>query len=261
MHFTLQPALVRTSRQIRKEALSIFYHINIFTTHLHRCDFGFFIDYTRQIGSANRNHIQSVSIILKDKWTCGDGIHDFLRWRVTSKGADQMNVAFSIREWNQEHYEAMSSLDKVQECLKPGSVSDHMIDNLDAVGDILLIASRLYKEGKTSERHIRKTWSENIYGWFECDYNCKNNVSDDGYRHAPASFRSFCTSKFQRVHRKSALASGCTDYGAASKTTAHDVARWEAANPGCYDFGPSINSPESPSDSEVIFGGIFASEN
>lgn len=82
------------NRQIRQEALSIFYGGNIFRAHIHRIDFSFFTSWLDLIGDANRKRLRTVHFALQDRWLCADGLLDLVRTLTRMLGTEKL--AFTI---------------------------------------------------------------------------------------------------------------------------------------------------------------------
>ena len=146
----------------------MFYSLNEFDVDIHRCDFGYFIDFMTMIGAHNRRHIRSVSLTMKDRPSCGNGLLDFVRWCAKVKNADELELDTDVRDWNEEHLCLME--DEWVEDVEDGEEA-LMLETKMAVSGAMALGTRLRDSGKTSEKRIRSAF----YKWldeekFLCSY-------------------------------------------------------------------------------------------
>ncbi|KAK5127818.1 hypothetical protein LTR85_004934 [Meristemomyces frigidus] len=136
-----QPDITRVCRQIRQEALPMFYGLNQFDVHIHRCDFAYFIDYMDTIGEHNRKHIKIVVLQLMDRLTCGNGLLDFARWCASAEGTAEMGISVEVDEWNFEHCDHFTSEDESE---RVAGREPYMQHTLNAVFDVVGLGERAY---------------------------------------------------------------------------------------------------------------------
>ncbi|KAK4959837.1 hypothetical protein LTR10_002725 [Elasticomyces elasticus] len=128
-----QPAITRVNRQIRKEALPIFYCENIFEAHVHSLDFGYFLSFMQIIGPQNIRNMRNVKVSTpadSSIMDCAVGLLDFVRWCATNQDCEEITV------WQG---------------------TSHIDDNL--VLDALGLALSCYEKRKTFEMQLRAEFS------------------------------------------------------------------------------------------------------
>lgn len=213
-----QPGLTRVNRQLRKESLAMFYTQNIFTAHIHRCDFGFLIDWMNSIGVDNRQRICRVRLNLKDRWTCGKGLLDFFRWCVQSEGTEDMLMGYSPGDWNLEHREWMSpAFREEMMAVGPEKYEHFMGMTMYALDECLLLAQDMARGKKTAEWLVRRSWQAKLVEMgFECgEAYCDRSVwsgAVSGRRGTDDDFNGFCTEKSRLTNTRTSLAKGCCQY-------------------------------------------------
>lgn len=193
-HEAVQPAISCTNRQIRKERLPIFYHQNKFKYHLHDCDFGYLIDYMNTIGISNCKNIRDVTIVIKDRLSCGKGLHDFVRWCAQSEGADNMIIEFRAHDWFVEYLGVGTVLgndgteEHTEAYCRYGCRTMQLLTNAMITGQEL----RKQNRGTTTDLQARQAWE---CGLHEIDLQCgscdrqmfSRGVADNDMEHGHCS--------------------------------------------------------------------------
>ena len=95
--------ILTLSRQVRAEALSIYYGCNTFEAHIHRTDFAFFTGWLTAIGEENRLRLRKVTFTLQDRWTCADGLIDLVRDLARISGIDKIVYAIDTDSWTERY--------------------------------------------------------------------------------------------------------------------------------------------------------------
>ena len=105
----VQPALTRVSRQLRLEALPLFYQLNRFVAHIHRADFSYLLSYVNLIGGQNIRNLRRIRLDLGHESkavTCGTGLLDFVRWLAVEDAADDIRFDFTGSKFNSRLFES-----------------------------------------------------------------------------------------------------------------------------------------------------------
>lgn len=149
----MQPAVTRVCRQIRDESLPLFYGVNVFDFHVHRCDFDYFFEWMRNIGVQNRKCVQTVRFTLKNMWSCGPGLLDFVRWWATTDGIDKPTMQFDTQEWAEEQADDDNDDDDDEDIAS----SEAVLTKRSITGAVAL-GKRLRAERRTSEKQVRRAF-------------------------------------------------------------------------------------------------------
>ena len=155
----VEPAITRVNKQLRRESLGMFYSMNAFEYHIHRCDFGYFLAWMDDIGLNNRSQIRDVTLVLKDSWTCGEGLIDFVRWCAKSEGTKMMLIDIEgMTAWNHEHLDILLEEDPHLEAkLDDGlDLADYDLmfgETYDALDGAIDLAERIHAQKSRSEKH------------------------------------------------------------------------------------------------------------
>lgn len=151
----------------------MFYRVTTSEAHIHRCDFGYFIDYMGTISTDYRKYLYDVEFKLLDRLTCGNGLLDLARWLATAKGFTIMELTVDVEDWLAEWRESgLWSDARVEEYLDDGEEEMYMQQTNDAVCRVLDFAEGWHKKKhlETTERQLRK----GFYGCLrEADFKCE----------------------------------------------------------------------------------------
>ena len=174
-----QPALTRVCRQVRSETLPMFYALNQFDLHEHRCDFGYLISWMNAIGLHNGKQIRTVRMQLMDRWSCGRGLLDFVRWCATAEGIfdEKIEIVLSVSRWNEAHAWQM---DPTELQLVRGDPWFYVCDTVKALIGAMGLAKNIRVSGRTFEGKLRKDFK----GWlsiiaFDCKRRYCAEVNND----------------------------------------------------------------------------------
>lgn len=190
----------------------MFYSQNAFAYHVHRCDFDFMFEWMDSIGMTNRSKIRRVQLILKDRWTCGAGLLDFLRWCTKSTGTEDMWLEYSAYDWQMEHFTKMDREDRIFAAQARENISSCMAANADLLIEAVDLAKTLSENRRITERQIRQAWAKKLQ---ELRMECRcGSRSCNGSREGMAcrcAFEGYCTVswKLVDVSKPTALAQGC----------------------------------------------------
>lgn len=80
----MQPSIAKISWRVRKEALPLFFQLNDFEAHIHRCDFSHFIGYAKRIKASKIRQIGRVIFTVSGFSSCtltyGAGLEELVCW-------------------------------------------------------------------------------------------------------------------------------------------------------------------------------------
>ena len=149
----VQPALTRVCRQVRAEALPVFYAENCFVAHVHRFDVGHFIHFMTAIGQEKRSMIRKVILYLasQENAGCGQGLLQYVRWVTSERGIEKLSIKID------------GDID---------SDAEYIMD------DATTLAWKLVAERRTSEAKVRQALKEFLVREeFECHSGIHPNAS------------------------------------------------------------------------------------
>lgn len=151
------PAIAQVNQQIRKEFQDIFYVENTFEYHIHRCDFTYLFDWMSTVEDHNRKRVRNIQLTLRDRWTCGEGLLDLVRWCAKEKCIEQIVwTVDGALDWSKEHTTYANA--RHSPALEPDAWVEAMHSTQDALEKALELSYELAKRHKSSEFSIRKAF-------------------------------------------------------------------------------------------------------
>lgn len=143
---TVQPPVTKVCRQIRQEALPLFYECNKFEAFILGCDFRHLIRYAEFIGPEACENIGDVTLLLGQYWGmeigCGTGLWDLVCWYALSDSTPP-----------QFHLSGAQGTKRRR-----------------AIFDAITLATNFYNNNEASERKLRLAFDE----WLkEKDLECR----------------------------------------------------------------------------------------
>ncbi|CAK4033259.1 Hypothetical predicted protein [Lecanosticta acicola] len=207
-----QPALTKVNRQVREETIKTFYAENVFVYHIHRCDFEYMFEWMTAIGLENRSSVRKLQLVIKDRWTCGVGLLDFLRWCTNTKGIENLWLMPDPHEWQKEQFLQMDENDQQHVLERENNIGYCMAASVILLIEMVDLSNDLTEQGRRSEHSIRPAFLERLIA-LEMTCRCIRkscNGSRDG-KTCACAFEGYCTRMWKHVgiENRTALAKGC----------------------------------------------------
>lgn len=204
VRLAVQPKVTKVSRQLRNEAIPIFYASNKFEVHIHRCDFQFFFDWMDKIGFDNRKHLRNVSVHLMDRWVCGEALVHLVRWRAKTTGLENLSFNANVNAWNTYNLQKRTRRDVQRKWLP-------MAETVAMFNGAIEVGKKLSDKRDVSEARIRYDWQN----WLRLNggtckiVDCEQSRIDVDYRASPRSFNGYCTTVCSMVRYNDTLVGRC----------------------------------------------------